>query len=116
MSEIATLSHESVEGVELFRVVGEVDASNAPELSERVLGAVSNQASAVVLDLSNTTYIDSSGISLIFAVGEGVRNRRQQLRLVVVPGSFPAEVLAAVSIERSIPVDPVLDQALAALR
>ena len=116
MSEIAKLRHESLGDVELFHVVGEVDASNAQDLSGRLLDAVTNQSRAVVIDLSNTTYIDSSGISLIFDVASGVQARRQELRLVVVPRSFVAEVLAAVSIDQSVTIDPVLDEALAALR
>lgn len=116
MSEIATLHHESVGDVEIVRVVGEVDASNGSTLTEELFAAVSNQARAVVLDLSNTTYIDSSGISLIFDVAAGVRSRRQQLRLVVVPRSFVAEVLSTVSIDESVPVDGVLADALEALQ
>ncbi|HET8592408.1 MAG TPA: STAS domain-containing protein [Solirubrobacterales bacterium] len=116
MSEIAWLSHETVGDVEVVRLVGEVDASNGSRLSAELLGAVSNQARAVVLDLSNTTYIDSSGISLIFDVAAGVRSRRQQLRLVVVPRSFVAEVLSTVSIDESIPIDAVIGDALEALQ
>ena len=116
MSEIAKLTHETVSGVEVVRVVGEVDASNASELSEELLGSISNQARAVVLDLSTTTYIDSSGISLIFTVADGIRTRRQQLRLVVVPRSFVAEVLGTVSFDDAVPIDAVVDDALDALR
>ena len=67
--------------------------------------AVSNKARALVLDLSETSYIDSSGISLIFDAAARLRNRRQELRLVVPPRSFVGEVLAAVSMERSVPID-----------
>lgn len=116
MSEIASLSHESIGDIEVFRVVGEVDVSNVSTLSEQLLGSVSNQARAVILDLSNTTYIDSSGISLIFDAASGVKDRRRELRLVVVPSSFVAEVLSAVSIDESVPIDAVLEDALEALR
>lgn len=116
MSEIARLSHESIEDIEVFRVVGEVDVSNVSTLSDQLLGSVSNQARAVILDLSNTTYIDSSGISLIFDAASAVDDRRRELRLVVVPRSFVAEVLSAVSIDESVPIDAVLEDALAALR
>jgi len=44
-----------------------------------------------------------------------MRNRRQQLRLVVQPRSFVAEVLAAVSMQDSVPIDPVLGEALRAV-
>ena len=115
MPELARLSLESQGDVELARIAGEVDASNVDELSERLLAAVSNQARALVLDLSDTSYIDSSGISLIFDAAARLRNRRQELRLVVTPRSFVGEVLAAVSMEQSVAIDPALDDALRTL-
>ena len=115
MSELARLSLESEGDVELAHVAGEVDASNVDELSQQVLGAVSNTARALVLDLTETSYIDSSGISLIFDAAARLRNSRQELRLVVQPNSFVSEVLAAVSIGESVPIDPDLEGAMKAV-
>jgi anti-anti-sigma factor len=115
MPELARLSLESKGDVELARVAGEVDASNVDDLSQRLLASVSNQARAVVIDLRDTSYIDSSGISLIFDAAARLRNRRQELRLVVTPRSFVGEVLAAVSMEQSVAIDPALDDALRAI-
>ena len=115
MSELAKLSLETEGDVELARVAGEGDASNVDELSRRVLGAVSNSARALVLDLTETSYIDSSGISLIFDAAARLRNSRQELRLVVPPRSFVAEVLDAVSIGDSVPIDPDLNRAMKAV-
>jgi anti-anti-sigma factor len=115
MPELARLSLESQGDIELARVAGEVDASNVGELSERLLDAVPNDARALVIDLRETSYIDSSGISLIFDAAARLKNRRQELRLVVTPQSFVGEVLAAVSMEESVAIDPVLDDALRAI-
>jgi anti-anti-sigma factor len=115
MSELARLSLESEGDVELARVAGEVDASNVDELSQRLLGSVSNESRALVLDLSDTSYIDSSGISLIFDAAARLRNRRQELRLVVPPRSFVGEVLAAVSMQESVPIDEDLAGAMKAV-
>jgi len=115
MPDLARLSFESDGDVELARVAGEVDASNVDDLSEKLLAALSNKARAVVLDLSDTSYIDSSGISLIFDAAARLRNRRQELRLVVPPRSFVGEVLTAVSMQESVPIDPALSDALEAV-
>lgn len=115
MSELARISLESEGDVELARVAGEVDASNVDELNHRLLGAVSNESRALVLDLTETSYIDSSGISLIFDAAARLRNRRQELRLVVPPRSFVGEVLAAVSMQDSVPIDEDLPGALKAV-
>ncbi len=114
MNELARIMHESVGDVELVRVAGEIDASNVGELRERVLDSVPNTARGLVLDLSDTRYIDSSGIGLIFESAARLRDRRQELRLVVIPRSFVAEVLASASIGDSIPIDPATATALSA--
>jgi anti-anti-sigma factor len=114
MPEIARLSFASEGDVELARVAGEVDASNVDELSEKLLAKLSNNARAVVLDLTGTSYIDSSGISLIFDAAARLRNRRQELRLVVAPRSFVDEVLSAVSMQESVPIDAAVADALEA--
>ena len=115
MPELAKLSFETDGEVELAHVAGEVDASNVEDLTNRLLESVSNKAKALVIDLTDTSYIDSSGISLIFDAAARMRNRRQQLRLVVQPRSFVGEVLAAVSMQDSVPIDPVLGEALRAV-
>ena len=113
--ELAKLTFESDGSVELARVAGEVDASNVDDLSETLLQTLSNQARAVVIDLTDTSYIDSSGISLIFDAAARLRNRRQELRLVVAPKSFVAEVLAAVSMQDSVAIDPAVADAMRAV-
>jgi anti-anti-sigma factor len=115
MPELAKLSFETEGDVELARVAGEVDASNVDDLTQQLLDAVSNQSRALVLDLTETSYIDSSGISLIFDAAARMKNRRQQLRLVVSPKSFVGEVLAAVSMADSVPIDAGVGEALRAV-
>jgi anti-anti-sigma factor len=114
MPELARLSFETEGHVELAHVAGEVDASNVEDLTNQLLEAVSNNAKALVLDLTQTSYIDSSGISLIFDAAARMKNRRQQLRLVVPPKSFVGEVLAAVSMADSVPIDAEIAQAVRA--
>jgi anti-anti-sigma factor len=114
MPELARLSFDTEGDVELARVAGEVDASNVADLTRELLDAISNKTRALVLDLTETSYIDSSGISLIFDAAARMKNRRQQLRLVVSPKSFVSEVLAAVSMADSVPIDPEVGQAVRA--
>jgi anti-sigma B factor antagonist len=112
MPELAKLTFDSEGDVELAKLAGEVDASNVDHLSEKLLERLSNDSRAVVIDLTDTSYIDSSGISLIFDAAARLRNRKQELRLVVAPESFVAEVLRAVSMQESVAIDPAVDDAL----
>ena len=58
--------------------------------------------------------MDSAGINLLYAVGDELRARQQQLHLVIAPGSPILRTLAIVGADRSFPVHPSLDDALAA--
>ena len=71
------------------RLTGEVDLSNATNVGAGVLQAVSNESTAVVLDLTDVDYLDSAGIQLVYHLEERLRSRGQALRLVV-PASSPA--------------------------
>jgi anti-anti-sigma factor len=112
MSKLARLSIESRGGFEIARIEGEVDLSNADDLGDRVLEATSNKSEGVILDLTQTSYLDSAGIRLILEVRSRLRRRRQRLRVVARPESFVADVLRTTAIDDSVPVDPTLAEAL----
>jgi anti-sigma B factor antagonist len=94
---LAALRIETLRGVPVGRLSGEVDASNASELSQQLTAAVPNTALGMVLDLTETSYLDSSGVQLLFELADRLRRRQQRLLLVVPQGSFIGDVLNAVS-------------------
>jgi anti-anti-sigma factor len=98
------------------RIVGEIDASNAAGFTARLKEAVPNQAHGLVLDLSETTYLDSSGVHLIFDLADALRRRQQVLQLVVPPETFIADVLAAVNLQSAVRASGTLPEALEAVR
>src|SRR3954451_4783954 len=57
---LATLEMLSDEATPIAAISGEVDASNAAVLAETLKQSVPNSAIGLVLDLSGTTYVDSS--------------------------------------------------------
>jgi anti-anti-sigma factor len=113
---LATVRTQTLQGNPVARVDGEVDASNAPGLTRQLTDAVPNSAMGLVLDLSATTYLDSSGVQMLVEVADGLRRRQQELRLVVDEESFVADVLASVNIGGTVTRDPSVADALAALR
>jgi anti-anti-sigma factor len=71
-------------GTELdIRLLGEIDLSNASEVLATIESAVPNDVSALVLDLSETSYMDSAGVQVLFRLVDRLGSRRQRLRLVV---------------------------------
>ena len=97
MSDLARLSLESEGDVELARVAGEVDASNVDDLSRRLLSSVSNKARGLVLDLTETSYIDSSGIELLFRLHAALAADGVELIVVAPDGSNAARLLGLVA-------------------
>ena len=56
MNQLAHVETELLPGRCVLRIRGEVDISNADEVSEAIDRAVTNEGTTVVLDLTPTTY------------------------------------------------------------
>ena len=116
MSLLADIELAERDGVPVASIRGEVDISNADELGNRLHAFVPNSALGLVLDLSDTTYFDSSGVRLLFDLGERLASRQQGLRVVVVEGSFLADLLATINFVVFAPVDVDVGEAVASMR
>jgi anti-anti-sigma factor len=89
MSMLARIVGEPTgEAIEVAAVQGEIDASNTTDVAIRLRGMLSNHSTALVVDLSDTTYLDSAAINLFFALGADLLQRQQRLHLVV-PSASP---------------------------
>ena len=67
----------------ILTVEGEADLHVAPELRDRLAAAVDEGATLVVVDLSETTIVDSVTLGALMAAMKRLRARGGQLRLVV---------------------------------
>jgi anti-sigma B factor antagonist len=61
---------------------GEVDAVTAPQLGRRLLGLADEGKTRVVVDLSNVTFMDSTGIGVLLNALRQLRLRKGSLVLV----------------------------------
>ena len=114
MSMLARIESEWHDDVPVARLEGEIDASNVQDIGDRLRSLVSNHSVALVIDLSATTYVDSAGINLLFALGEQLVAHQQRLALVVHDGSPIARMFALTGLDQSVATHPTLDAALAA--
>jgi anti-anti-sigma factor len=87
-------------------LTGEVDISNVTRVSDQLKAGLDNSTRLSIIDLTDTTYLDSVGIRLLFSLAESINARRQHLRLVVPPDSLLRGILELVSMGRVIPIDP----------
>ena len=74
-------------------VAGDLDFESAGELLQTLRATVPNRALGLVLDLRQTTVLDSAGVALLFEMLRRLGRREQELHLVVTPGSLVADLL-----------------------
>ncbi|HET8755373.1 MAG TPA: STAS domain-containing protein [Solirubrobacteraceae bacterium] len=115
MTVLARVTDEHHGDVPVVSIVGEIDASNAGEIADRLRAALSNRSEVLVCDLSGTTYLDSAGLNLLFELATALRERQQQLHLVVAERSPIARMVAIVGLDTAVPTHPTRTAALAAV-
>jgi anti-sigma B factor antagonist len=112
VNPLATLAFDEQEGFQVASLEGEIDLSNAADLLARLLAGVSNRSHSVILDLTETSYLDSAGVRLVFEARRALAERRQRLRVVAPPNTFVADVLDATGLGDAITIHRSLADAL----
>jgi anti-anti-sigma factor len=115
MEELVKVEIDERDGDDIVvaRLSGELDIAGAERIGKRIAEAVPSSARGVVVDMSDLEFIDSSGVSMLFALARRVGSRRQELRVVAPAGRPVARVLQIVEFERAAPVHVDLDSAVA---
>jgi anti-anti-sigma factor len=103
------------DAVGVVSVTGEVDIIQAHALRDRLLGAVRNEDLGLVVDLSEATYIDSVGVSLLFELAERLNERQLKLAVVLPEDGLVERVLTMVHLRSVAEVEPTVDAALSAI-
>jgi anti-sigma B factor antagonist len=98
--ELANLDFESRDRVLVARLTGEIDMSNAIDLSASLTERITNDVLGVVIDLTGMRYLDSAGILMLFRLSEHLEASGQGLRIVLAPGSVIAKTLELVDLPR----------------
>jgi anti-anti-sigma factor len=111
----AEVAVERRDGAVVARLTGEVDMTNATYVGGELTRSVPNDASGLVVDLSQTRYLDSAAIELLFELARRLGRRRQGLRLVLPAGSPLRRVLILTEIDSVAPLHEELESALAQL-
>ena len=72
---------------------GEIDLQNALEVEEQLTAAITNETSAVTLDLADLAYLDSAGLRVLFALGARLEVLQIEMSVLAPPGSLTRRVL-----------------------
>lgn len=68
-------------------VDGEIDLDNAATVRQQLMGAISNQVRNVVVDLTDVSYIDSTGVRILSALAQRLRLLQIHFEVVAPLGS-----------------------------
>jgi anti-sigma B factor antagonist len=109
---IETLSDSA--GLRVLRATGEVDVATAPPLLVQVPQLAAG-ARAVVLDTTQVSFFDSSGVRVLDRLARTCGAAGVPLRVVAPPGSATRRVLEMVGMVDGLAEDD-LDSAVAAVR
>src|SRR3954469_13510732 len=113
---LADIHFEDHSGNPVARIRGEIDMSNVGELGLAMQGSIAQSSAGLIVDFSDTSYLDSAGLHFIFELGKRLRDRGQRLYLVVPKTSPVATVLDIVNVESLAPRCDTLDEAVERLR
>jgi anti-sigma B factor antagonist len=102
-----TIDVERIDDACVVRLRGEVDLSNASEIEQRLVDAGRN-THALVVDLGEVGYMDSSGFGMLERLAHHVA-----LRVVVPPTAVVYRALAVTGLEQLVAVFPTVPAALA---
>ena len=67
--------------VAVVAVRGAIDLFTAPELKEGLLGVVENGATQIVLDLTETSFLDSSALAVLLSARKSLAGRSGRLAI-----------------------------------
>ena len=103
-------------GVPVAASEGEIDLANVADCRAQFISVVPNTAPGLILDLSQTTYLDSRGVHLILELAERLRTSQQQMALVLPERSVIRRVLLLTQVDKTVPLCRTLDEALQQFR
>ena len=70
-------------GVPVLLVNGEIDVASAPEFHASLSDLIGQEPEVLIVDLSEVTFIDSTGLGVLVGAEKQMRDAGQALRLVV---------------------------------
>jgi anti-sigma B factor antagonist len=96
----------------VIALAGEVDLYTAPEFKQQLLDVIAKGARNVVVDFSDTTFIDSTTLGVLVGGVKRLRGQDGQLSLVCSDRNI-AKIFEITGLDRVFQIYPTRDEALA---
>jgi len=109
------LTEESLDSERhVVAVRGEIDLFTAPDLKATLLGAIESGKSRIVVDLTETTFLDSTALGVLIGAIKRLRARDGALTLVNVDPNI-AKTFEITGLDQIFVISASRDEAIAAL-
>jgi anti-anti-sigma factor len=105
-----------VDGVPVLSVYGDIDIGTAPQLCSRIDEAHRRWSRALVLDLTETDFCDSTGLRALTGAERELKAQRAKMAVVVPAGGPVARLFDVTGAYELLRVHPTRAEALAAVR
>jgi anti-anti-sigma factor len=102
--------------VRVVPIEGDIDMMRAPILREELRRSVGNDDLGLVLDLSETQYLDSAGVNVLFELAEDLGERQLGFAIVLPEGGLVERVVELVDIAAVAGMHRSVEEATAAMR
>ena len=104
-------TEELGEATYVIALTGEVDLYTAPEFKQQLLEAISKGARNVIVDLTGTTFIDSTTLGVLVGGVKRLRGQDGQLSLVCSDRNI-AKIFEITGLDRVFQIYPTRDEAI----
>lgn len=102
------MSVDTVDGRIVVHVAGEVDLANAPELDEQLATVMGQSPTQLIVDLTNVTFMDSTGLGVLVRALK--RSREQEIRLdLIVTNERVLKVIGITGLDTVLPIHSSMD-------
>ncbi len=109
--EFSVQSEQLGEGTHVISLAGEVDLYTAPELKQELLNAIGNGAKEVIVDFTDTTFIDSTTLGVLVGGVKRLRPNGGRLSIVCSDPNI-TKIFEITGLDRVFPIYPTRAEAL----
>jgi anti-sigma B factor antagonist len=113
--EPASVNTQTDDGSPVVVVTGEIDMATAPMLGRELTSAIESGDGSVVLDLTDVTFFDSSGLRVAIVAHRDLGDRGRRLAVVCDPEGHVRRTFALAGLADVLDLHPSREAALAEL-
>jgi len=102
---------ERKEQIDIFKIMGRLDSNTAPDFEKKIVDAIQDGTTAMIIDFENLDYISSAGLRVILKTTKDLKRVDGMLMLCAMK-DYVKEVFEIAGFDAFLPIVPTMDEAL----